>query len=65
LVTRCPWRLGGFRQAWKRRLPRNLRVRKSGAFRLNGTHRERKCQRRDKDRGKAFADDILTCATGA
>ena len=37
----------------------------SGAFRLNGTHLERKCQRRDKDRGKVFADDILSCATRA
>jgi hypothetical protein len=37
----------------------------SGAARLNGTHRERKCHRREEDRGKVLADDILTCATGA
>jgi len=62
---RRPWRLGGFRQAWKRRLPRNLRSLATGRLKRGIGIRESQCQRRDKDRGKVFADDILTCATGA
>jgi hypothetical protein len=52
--------MGGFRQAWRLRRPRNLRTMESGGLRLNGTHRDSQCQRRDEDRGKAFADDILS-----
>jgi hypothetical protein len=36
-----------------------------GAVRLNGTHRDSQCQRREADRGRASAEDILSGATGA
>jgi hypothetical protein len=62
---RRPKRPGGFRQAWKRRRPRNRRPNAIGRLSLGIGRRESQCQRRDKDRGKAFADDILTCATKA
>ena len=62
---RRPWRRGGFRQAWKRRLPRNRRAITRGRLNRGIGIRESQCQRRDKDRGKVFADDIQTCATRA
>jgi hypothetical protein len=60
-----PWRRGGFRQAWKRRLPRNLRSLAKGRRSRGIGMRESQCQRREEDRGKVLAGDILTCATGA
>jgi len=36
-----------------------------GTVRLNGTHRDSQCQRREEDRGRASAGDILSGATGA
>jgi hypothetical protein len=37
----------------------------SGTVRRNGTHRDSQCQRREEDRGRASAEDILSGATGA
>jgi hypothetical protein len=45
-------------------LPRNLRAKAKGRLKRGIGIRESQCQRRDKDRGKVFADD-MTCATGA
>jgi hypothetical protein len=58
-------RRGGFRQAWKRRRPRNFRTRAGGRRSRGMGRRESQCQRRDTDRGRAVADDILTCAKRA
>jgi hypothetical protein len=46
-------------------LPRNLRSLAKGRLSRGIGIRESQCQRRDEDRGNGFADDILTCATGA